>query len=86
MGACIHKFHRAGVSHADLNARNLLLNRSSGKVYLVDFDRCTMNPGTLVDGKSNLARLKRSLLKLWPRDNLGSLQACWQALLGGYHD
>ncbi len=86
VGACIHKFHQAGVSHADLNARNILLNRSSGKVYLVDFDRCTMNPGTLVDGKSNLARLKRSLLKLWPRDNPSSLQDCWQALLDGYHD
>ncbi len=86
VGACIYSFHQAGVNHADLNARNLLLNRVSGEVYLVDFDRCTVNPGIVVDGKSNLARLKRSLIKLWPRDNADALRACWQALLNGYHD
>ena len=86
VGACIHAFHQAGVHHADLNARNLLVNRSTGEVFLVDFDRCTLNPGIVVDGKSNLARLKRSLSKLWPWNDPDTLQACWQALLDGYHD
>jgi 3-deoxy-D-manno-octulosonic acid kinase len=85
IGACIRKFHRAGVNHADLNARNILVNRSQGTVYLVDFDRCRYRPGTVVPGDANLARLKRSLYKLWPVERRPALQKSWQALIAGYN-
>jgi 3-deoxy-D-manno-octulosonic acid kinase len=84
IGACIRKFHHAGVHHADLNARNILVDPSAGAVYLVDFDRCRYRPGTVVQGDTNLARLKRSLYKLWPVDRRPALQEGWQALMSGY--
>lgn len=84
-GACIRRFHDAGVHHADLNANNLLIAEQGTKVYLVDFDRCTVTPEKMIDGRSNLARLKRSLLKLWPAETASTLEASWQALLDGYH-
>ena len=86
VGSCIRRFHDASVYHADLNARNILLNTESNKVYLVDFDKGNMR--YLGDSwkASNLARLQRSLLKFKslnqvfhfnPRD--------WDALLNGYN-
>jgi 3-deoxy-D-manno-octulosonic acid kinase len=85
VGACIARFHKAGVTHADLNARNILVRRDSGEVYLVDFDRSVFEPGRARDGKTNLARLYRSLQKLWPEEGSGLIDACWQTLLDGYH-
>lgn len=85
VGACIRKFHGAGVHHADLNARNILVDPSAGAVYLVDFDHCRYRPGTVVQGDANLARLKRSLYKLWPVDRRPALQEGWQALMTGYN-
>ena len=84
-GKCIRRFHQAGVNHADLNCRNILINRQERKVYLVDFDRCTMNADSEGGGKSNLARLKRSIVKMWPANAPVILEDCWQALMGGYH-
>jgi len=84
IGACIRKFHHAGVHHADLNAQNILVDPSAGAVYLVDFDRCRYRPGTVVQGSANLARLKRSLYKRWPIERRPALQDAWQALMTGY--
>ena len=84
VGACIARFHKAGVNHADLNANNILVNSDAESVFLVDFDRCTLTEGHAVDGRRNLERLKRSLKKLWPTDGDHELEACWQSLLDGY--
>jgi 3-deoxy-D-manno-octulosonic acid kinase len=84
IGACIRRFHLAGVRHADLNARNILVRSATGEVFLVDFDRSCFTPGSAVDGQANLARLRRSLDKIWPPGIANSADACWQALLGGY--
>jgi 3-deoxy-D-manno-octulosonic acid kinase len=82
VGRCIRLFHDAGVSHADLNAHNVLL--SEEHVYLIDFDRCRLRaPGLWRDG--NLVRLRRSLEKIsWalPPDRFS--EADWHALLDGY--
>ncbi|HEX2668814.1 MAG TPA: 3-deoxy-D-manno-octulosonic acid kinase [Gammaproteobacteria bacterium] len=79
IGACIRRFHDAGVCHADLNAHNLLLDEE-GKVYLIDFDRGTRRRSG--DWKqANLARLRRSLDKLLGR---ASDAGDWAALLEGY--
>jgi 3-deoxy-D-manno-octulosonic acid kinase len=84
VGQCIRRFHRAGVWHADLNARNILLDDAT-QVFLIDFDRARLMRNTEVNGKSNLARLKRSLQKLWPGQQRTLLQPAWDHLLAGYH-
>ncbi|HEX7966494.1 MAG TPA: 3-deoxy-D-manno-octulosonic acid kinase [Gammaproteobacteria bacterium] len=79
IGACIRRFHDAGVCHADLNAHNLLLDEEA-KVYLIDFDRGARRRSG--DWKQeNLARLRRSLDRLLGR---ASDAGDWAALLEGY--
>jgi len=85
VGKCIRRFHDAGLWHADLNARNILLN-SERQAYLIDFDRARFTPGKKVDGQGNLNRLKRSLVKLWPETRLSELQPAWVQLKAGYDD
>ncbi len=83
LGRALAKFHRAGVRHADLNARNILLD-GRGQVFLVDFDRARYTPGRVVNGRSNLRRLRRSLTKLWPDNAPVPLPVAWGRLLDGY--
>ena len=84
IGSCIRRFHDAGVWHADLNARNILLDGGQ-QVFLIDFDRARFTPGKAVSGQGNLNRLKRSLVKLWPTEQLPALQPAWIQLEVGYH-
>jgi 3-deoxy-D-manno-octulosonic acid kinase len=64
VGAMIYRFHRAGLDHVDLNARNILID-TSGEPWLIDFDRCRIrSPGKW--GKANLERLERSVHKFKP--------------------
>lgn len=83
VGACIRRFHDFGLVHADLNARNILVD-AEGRVFLIDFDRARISRGDTRAYAANLARLERSLGKLWPAPLGGSRAACWQALLAGY--
>jgi 3-deoxy-D-manno-octulosonic acid kinase len=83
LGGELAAFHRAGVAHADLNARNILVHDDTGAAWLLDFDRSHFTPGAAVDGRRNLARLRRSLEKLWPQQG-PQLDDCWQSLRGGY--
>lgn len=62
VGGLIARFHRRGVFHADLNAHNILMN--PGGIYLIDFDRGQMRASARGWQQSNLARLRRSLIKL----------------------
>jgi 3-deoxy-D-manno-octulosonic acid kinase len=82
IGRCIRRFHDVGLSHADLNAHNVLL--SEEEVYLIDFDRAQLRQrGLWRDG--NLVRLRRSLEKItWglPAERFG--ESDWHALLDGY--
>jgi len=84
IGKCIRRFHDAGVRHADLNARNILVDAEL-QVFLIDFDRARFTPGKVVNGQGNLNRLKRSLTKLWPSGNLSEMQPAWKQLMAGYH-
>ncbi len=84
VGKCIRRFHDAGVWHADLNARNILLDADL-RVFLIDFDRARFTPGKVVNGEGNLKRLKRSLAKLWPTGELSAMQAAWTQLIAAYH-
>jgi 3-deoxy-D-manno-octulosonic acid kinase len=82
-GETIRRFHAAGVVHADLNARNLLVGPGHA-IHLVDFDRARIREGDVTGFRRNLARLKRSLEKLWPPAGRGRLEPCWRWLLDGY--
>jgi len=83
VGAGLREFHDAGMEHADLNAHNILIADDGGDIWLLDLDRSRFQPGRPVDGRRNLARLKRSLEKLWPAAGAG-LETCWLGLLAGY--
>ncbi|SEK73489.1 3-deoxy-D-manno-octulosonic acid kinase [Pseudoxanthomonas sp. GM95] len=62
-GQMIARFHRGGLDHADLNAHNILFN-TRGEGWLIDFDRGVLRIPATRWREANLARLKRSLLKL----------------------
>ncbi len=86
VGSCIRRFHDASVYHADLNARNILLDAESNRVYLIDFDKGAMR--YLGDSwkASNLARLHRSLKKFKTLNKVFHFnQHDWDALLHGYN-
>ena len=84
VGAMIAEFHAAGVYHADLNAHNVLLGGEA--VWLVDFDRGELRTPARAWQLANLARLKRSLLKLGAaRDGEAAFdRALWNPLMAAY--
>ena len=62
-GRLLARFHRAGLDHADLNADNILFD-AFGKGSLIDFDKSSLRIPATGWREANLARLRRSLLKL----------------------
>lgn len=62
-GRLIARCHRAGLDHADLNATNLLFD-TAGRGWVIDLDRGAIRIPATGWRERNLARLKRSLLKL----------------------
>ena len=84
VGAAIAQLHAAGAYHADLNAHNVLLD--TRRVWLVDFDRGALRPPARSWQLANLARLRRSLIKLGAaRDNEQAFdRECWQPLTDAY--
>jgi 3-deoxy-D-manno-octulosonic acid kinase len=84
VGALVARFHRAGIWHADLNAHNVLV--TTGKLYLIDFDRGQLRPPARAWQLANLRRLRRSLLKLGAAAQGEAVfeQDIWQPLLYRY--
>ena len=62
-GRLVARIHRGGLDHADLNAHNLLFD-DEGRGWVIDVDRSRVRIPETGWRESNLARLKRSLLKL----------------------
>jgi len=83
LGAELRTFFNAGMDHADLNARNILLHDETAAAWVIDLDASRYDPSLPVDGRAQLDRLKRSLLKFWP-ESAASLEPCWRALLNGH--
>lgn len=67
VGALIARFHAAGVDHADLNAHNILV--AGDGLWLIDFDRGELRVTGTAWKLANLARFKRSLLKVGACDH-----------------
>lgn len=86
VGRCLRRFHDASVYHADLNARNILLEPHRHDIYLIDFDKGAFRSIGESWKAANLARLQRSLLKFksrYPGFNFN--QGDWNAMLKGYN-
>ena len=62
IGQTIQAFHRQGIYHHDLNARNILLDQQQ-KVWLIDFDRGQQRQPNNRWQQDNLKRLLRSFRK-----------------------
>jgi len=84
VGVTIARFHRAGAWHADLNAHNILLDRN--QLWLIDFDRGEIRVTGTAWKLANLARLKRSLLKVGAcdHDEAALDRQIWVPLMRGY--
>ena len=67
-GRLVARLHRAGLDHADLNAHNILFDDvpdgAMARGWLIDFDKSTWRIPDTGWRERNLARLRRSLLKL----------------------
>ncbi|MFP4540627.1 MAG: 3-deoxy-D-manno-octulosonic acid kinase [Opitutales bacterium] len=85
VGEAIARFHRENVFHADLNARNIMLNEA-GDVFLIDFDKSAVRPvGKAKWSHANLQRLLRSLRKHQRLSGRSSFrERNWQDLERGY--
>ncbi|MGH7487911.1 MAG: lipopolysaccharide kinase InaA family protein, partial [bacterium] len=81
IGACIRRFHDAGIYHADLNAHNIMLDNKDA-VYLLDFDRGERRTPVILWQQANLARLSRSLRKFITADVIDN--GVWNEFLDGY--
>ena len=67
LGSAVRAMHDAGLYHADLQARNVLIRRSPAgvEVFFVDLDKSTIAaPLTDSQRADNLRRLNRSILKM----------------------
>ncbi|MGO3296424.1 MAG: 3-deoxy-D-manno-octulosonic acid kinase [Marinobacter sp.] len=83
-GACVRRFHNAGVFHADLNCMNILV---ADQVYLIDFDRGRMmrTQANASWKENNLSRLERSVRKCLGHVDAERRARLWHSFLAGYH-
>jgi hypothetical protein len=85
----IHRMHRQGIYHGDLNLKNILLRREGDalKIYIIDFDKAGFFPGGVPAAKArrNLARLRRSIAKLDPESRYLS-GGDWEEFVGFYRE
>lgn len=84
IGTALAGFHGAGVYHADLNAHNVLVDANA--VWVIDFDRGELRAPARGWQLANLARLKRSLLKLGAADDGEAAfeRTFWNPLMAAY--
>lgn len=82
-GQLIARFHRGGLDHADLNAHNLLFD-DAGAGWMIDLDRSVLRIPATGWRERNLARLKRSLLKLRGERSADQVESEFARLRGAY--
>lgn len=80
IGRVVRRLHDGGVEHADLNARNILVD-AAGEVHVIDLDRGRIHAPGMRARRAMLARLRRSLNKFTHAD---AVAAAWPKLLSGY--
>ena len=82
-GRLIARSHRAGLDHADLNAHNLLFN-AAGQGWVIDLDRGELRIPATGWRERNLARLRRSVLKLRGNRPVDAVERDFARLRGAY--
>lgn len=83
IGQTIAQFHQHQIYHHDLNIHNIMLD-DSGKVWLIDFDKCTVKTGEEWK-QQNVDRLLRSLQKEQQKsESYNYISQNWQELMAGY--
>lgn len=82
IGQQIALLHQAQVNHTDLNIHNILLDAQE-KVWLIDFDKCSLLEGNHWKEK-NINRLLRSFKKEQHKNSICWDEQDWQQLLVGY--
>ncbi len=82
-GRLIARSHRAGLDHADLNAHNLLFN-PAGQGWVIDLDRGELRIPATGWRERNLARLRRSVLKLRGGRPVDAVERDFARLRGAY--
>jgi len=80
LGRVIRAFHEAGAHHADLNVRNILVDRND-RVWLIDWDRGRLGAKGRIHANS-LRRLRRSLSRERHLDE--AARRGWGALMKAY--
>ena len=87
VGRALRMMHAAGVDHADLNLRNILvLHKTPGpEIYIIDFDKSRLYQGPVPAARAqrNLGRLLRSVNKL-DRERVRIRPGDWDCLLEAY--
>jgi len=84
IGKTIANFHDKSIWHADLNARNILIDHHD-KVFLIDFDKAKIRPPNNKWRQNNLQRLSRSLHKINASgESLHFNENNWRQLVQGY--
>ena len=86
-GALVRRLAERGVRHADLNAKNVVLEpRAEGpRAWVVDLDRCRFTAGAdRAGGVAVRNRLERSLRKLGARCGRPLGEDAWSALGSGF--
>ncbi|MFW6080038.1 MAG: lipopolysaccharide kinase InaA family protein, partial [Gemmatimonadota bacterium] len=66
-GRLVHDLHEAGVVHADLNVKNILLRRSAGspRAYVLDLDRCRVHGRVSRRRRARVLRRFRRSVDKW---------------------
>ena len=82
-GRLVARAHRAGLDHADLNAHNLLFD-TTGRGWVIDLDRGRIHIPATGWRERNLARLKRSLLKLRGQRKVAAVERDFARLRDAY--
>jgi 3-deoxy-D-manno-octulosonic acid kinase len=86
IGTCLRRFHDADIYHADLNARNILIDIENRDVHLIDFDKGSIRYLGKSWKAANLSRLQRSLLKFKSLNSAFHYsQDNWSVMLKGYN-
>ena len=86
IGNIIYQFHINDIQHVDLNANNILIDKN-GEIFLIDFDRCSRKKYSEQWAKSNLNRLKRSLMKFKSADpSFNFIDDNFSQLIMGYQN
>lgn len=87
-GHSLRFMHAAGIDHADLNLRNILVRTEGAhqEIHIIDFDRARLFPGPVPDARAgrNIRRLLRSVNKLDPA-RLRLPPEDWDCLVDAYH-